>query len=282
RAVLQPQKQAGSPAAQPPEAEASEPNALERTIYRFILRHSLSQQLALILFTLISFPFLYFSLDLPKTIINKAIGGKQFPQNLFGFDVSQVTYLLILCGIFLSLVFVNGGFKYYMNTFKGRLGERMLRRFRYQLYHRMLRFPLSQFSKTSSAQIIPMITSECESLGGFIGDAFVTPAFQGGTLLTIIFFMFMQDPVLGAAAIALYPIQGYLIPRLQRKVNQLGKQRVRTVREVADRVHESTAGIIEIQATDTVKLQLTDFAHILGRIYDIRFEIYRRKFFVKF
>ena len=137
---------------------------------------------SLILFTLISFPFLYFSLELPKTIINKAIGGKQFPQHLFGFDFNQVTYLLILCGLFLILVFVNGGFKYYINTFKGRLGERMLRRLRYQLYHRMLRFPLSQFSKTSSAQIIPMITSECESLGGFIGDAFVTPVFQGGTL----------------------------------------------------------------------------------------------------
>src|SRR5947208_10906279 len=282
RAVLQPQKQAGSPAAQPPEAEAGEPNALERTIYRFILRHSLSQQLALILFTLISFPFLYFSLDLPKTIINKAIGGKQFPQHSFGFDVSQVTYLLILCGIFLSLVFVNGGFKYYINTFKGRLGERMLRRFRYQLYHRMLRFPLSQFSKTSSAQIIPMITSECESLGGFIGDAFVTPAFQGGTLLTIIVFMFMQDPVLGAAAVALYPVQGYAIPKLQRKVNQLGKRRVRTVREVADRVHESAAGIVDIHANDAVKRQLAVFAHLLGAIYDIRFEIYQRKFFVKF
>src|SRR5437868_1564059 len=282
RAVLRPQKQAGLPAAQPPEAEAAEPNTLEPTIYRFILRHSLPQQLALILFTLISFPFLYFSLDLPKTIINKAIGGKQFPQHLFGFDVSQVTYLLILCGLFLTLVFVNGWIKYYINTFKGRLGERMLRRFRYQLYHRMLRFPLSQFIKTSSAQIIPMLTSECESLGGFIGDAFVTPAFQGGTLLTIIVFMFMQDPMLGAAAVALYPVQGYAIPKLQRKVNQLGKRRVRTVREVADRVHESAAGIVDIHANDAVKRQLTAFAHLLGTIYDIRFEIYQRKFFVKF
>ena len=238
RAAAQPKNQAGSPAAQPPKAEVSDPNLLEPTIYRFVLRHSLSQQLVLILFTLISFPFLYFSLELPKTIINRAIGGKQFPQHLFGFDFSQVTYLLILCGLFLALVFINGGFKYYINTFKGRLGERMLRRLRYQLYHRMLRFPLSQFSKTSSAQIIPIITSECESLGGFIGDAFVTPVFQGGTLLTIIVFMFMQDPVLGAAAVALYPLQGYAIPKLQRKVNQLGKRRVRTVREVADRVHE--------------------------------------------
>src|SRR3954468_21935802 len=135
-AVLQPQNQDGSPAAQPPEAEAGEPNALEPTIYRFILRHSLSQQLLLIFFTLISFPFLYFSLDLPKTIINRAIGGKQFPQHLFGFDLDQVTYLLILCGLFLIFVFINGGFKYYINTAKGRIGERMLRRLRYQLFHR--------------------------------------------------------------------------------------------------------------------------------------------------
>ena len=127
-----------------------------------------------------------------------------------------------------------------------------------------------------------MITSVCESLGGFIGDAFVTPVFQGGTLLTIIVFMFVQDPVLGAAAVALYPVQGYAIPKLQRKVNQLGKRRVRTVREVADRVHESAAGIVDIHAHDAVKRQLTVFAHLLGTIYDIRFEIYQRKFFVKF
>src|SRR6185369_12531435 len=115
-----------------------------------------------------------------------------------------------------------------------------------------------------------------------IGDAFVTPLFQGGTLLTIIFFMFMQDPVLGAAAVALYPLQGYVIPKLQRKVNLLGKRRVRTIREVADQVHESAAGIVDIHANDAVKRQLTAFAHLLGTIYDIRFEIYQRKFFVKF
>jgi putative ABC transport system ATP-binding protein len=273
---------ASSPIAARPETEAGDPNALEPTIYRFILKHSLAQQFLLLLFTLISFPFLYFSLDLPKTIVNQAIGGKQFPQSILGVSFEQIPYLLILCGVFLALVFVNGAFKYFVNTFKGRLGERMLRRFRFHLYHRMLRFPLAQFSKTSSAQIIPMITSECESLGGFIGDAFVTPAFQGGTLLTIIFFMFMQDPVLGAAAVALYPLQGYVIPKLQRKVNQLGKRRVRTIREVADRIHESAAGVVDIYANDSVKFQLSTFAHLMGTIYDIRFEIYQRKFFVKF
>src|SRR5947209_3068944 len=255
---------------------------LEPSVYRFILKHSMKQQILLLLLTLSSFPFLYYSLDLPKTIVNRAIGGKHFPEQLLGFEFDQVPYLMILCAAFLALVFINGAFKYCINTFKGQIGERMLRRFRYSLYQRLLCFPLSYFHKNSSAQIIPMITVECEQLGGFIGDAFNLPLFQGGQLLTIIFFMFMQDPILGAAAIALYPVQGYIIPKLQFKVNQLGKQRVRTVRIVADKVQESASGIIEIQANDTVKLNLTDFAHVLGRIYDIRFEIYKRKFFAKF
>lgn len=256
--------------------------SLEPSVYRFILRHSLKQQIILLILTLVSFPFLYYSLDLPKTITNHAINGKAFPQSFLGLQFDQVPYLMTLCGIFLALVFINGGFKYYINTYKGQLGERMLRRFRYSLYLRLLRFPTNYFQKTSSAQIIPMITTECEQLGGFIGDAFVLPVFQGGQLLTIIFFMFMQDLMLGVAAVALYPIQGYIIPKLQRVVNQLGKERVRTIRIVADQVQESAAGIAEIQAHDTVKLRLSHFSHILGIIYDIRFEIFRRKFFTKF
>jgi putative ABC transport system ATP-binding protein len=274
---------ASAPTEKPPEKEAGDPSTLDPTIYRFILRHSRPSQILLLVLTLVSFPFLYYSLVLPKTIMDGAIkSGKHFPQNILGFEFEQIPYLMLLCAAFLVLVFINGAFKYYINTFKGRLGERMLRRFRYQLYQRMLLFPLSYFQKNSSAQIIPMITAECDSLGGFIAEAFNTPVFQGGQLLTNIFFMFMQDPILGLAAVALYPVQGYVIPKLQNKVNQLNRRRVRTVRQVADRVQESASGIADILANDTVKLQLSGFAHLLGTIYDIRFEIFQRKFFVKF
>src|SRR5437762_3907987 len=119
-----------------------EPSALEPTIYRFILKYSLKQQILLLLLTLASFPFLYYSLDLPKTIVNKAIDAKHdFPEQLFGVEFDRVPYLMILCGIFIALVFINGAFKYCINTFKGQIGERMLRRFRYSLYLRLLRFP---------------------------------------------------------------------------------------------------------------------------------------------
>ncbi|MBM85951.1 MAG: multidrug transporter [Rhodospirillaceae bacterium] len=255
---------------------------MEPTLFKFIWRYSKRDQILLLVLTGLSFPFLYFSLDLPKQIINKAIGGKDIPENLFGFPVDQVEYLMVLSGAFLVLVCINGAFKFYVNVFRGQLGERMLRRLRYGLYSRVLRFPLPHFRRVSQGEVIQMITGEVEPLGGFVGDSIALPAFQGGTLLTILVFMFVQDWVLGLAAIALYPIQGYLIPKLQWHVNQLGKARVRNVRRLSEKIGESISGIQEVHANDGARWALAGFTDRLGTIYDIRYEIYRRKFFIKF
>ena len=182
-------------------------DALEPSVYRFILRYSLPEQIYLVIVTLLSFPFLYLALELPKVIINEAIGGKHFPRELLGFEFGQIAYLLGLCGIFLVLVLINGWFKFHLNVRKGRVGERMLRRLRYELFHRVLRFPLRQFDRTATGEIIAMITAELEPVGGFIGDSLALPIAQVGTLLTIFIFMFVQNPLLGAAAVALYPVQ---------------------------------------------------------------------------
>ena len=257
---------------------------IQPTLHAFIVKHSLWQQGFILALVIVSLPFYYYSLDLPKAIINTITKWTPHPFSIgfAEFHFAHLTYLWVLCGLYFLMVLVNGGFKYWINRYKGQLGERMLRRLRFELYKRLLRFPSSYFKKVSTGEIIPMITSEVEPLGGFIGDIFAQPAVQGGTLLTIIGFMFAQDWVLGLASLSLYPIQGYIIPKLQRRVNLLGKQRVRTIRRVADRTGESTFGAGEILANDNARYQLASFARLLGTIYDIRFEIYQRKFFVKF
>ncbi len=256
--------------------------AMEPTIFKFIFRYSWRQQLLLLVLTAASFPFLYASLQVPKVIVNDAIGSTSFPKTVWGVSFEQVEYLMTLCGLFLVLIGIRFGFRYYVNVFKGQLGERMLRRLRYLLYCRVLRFPLPHFRRTSQGELIAMITSEVEPLGGFIGEAFALPAFEGGTLLTILIFMFAQDPILGLAAIAFYPLQMYLIPKLQRQVNLLAKERVRTVRKLSERIGESVTGMEEIHANDTAELDRAEFARWIGTIYEIRFRIYRKKFFIKF
>lgn len=255
---------------------------MEPTIFKFIFRYSTRAQLILIAISMASFPFLYFSLNLPKKIINDAIGGSGFPRVTFGFELEQIPYLMVLCVVFLILVMINGWFKYSINVYQGQMGERMLRRLRYMLYSRILRFPQPHFRKVSQGEMISMITAEVEPLGGFIGDAVALPVYQGGVLITLLFFIFVQDPIIGLAAIALYPVQGYIIPKMQSKVNALGKLRVQAVRQVSQRMSETVSGMEEVHAHDTAELELADMSTRLGRIFDIRLEIYQRKFFIKF
>src|SRR5690606_27326655 len=54
---------------------------MDNSIFRFILRYSARQQVAILLLTLASFPFLYMTLELPKWIVNDAISGTDFPKN---------------------------------------------------------------------------------------------------------------------------------------------------------------------------------------------------------
>jgi len=267
---------------------------MDQSVYRFILRHTKKEQIVLLVLTVVSYPFLYFSYDVPKQIINHITavdrltrGGaaaEPYPeQTLIGLlKMEHIPYLFALCLIFFLLVMINGGFKYFINVIKGQLGERMLRRLRYELYSRILRFPLPQFKKMSAGEIIPMITGEVEPLGGFIGDAYVQPIFQGGMLVVPLFFIFNQDVFLGLAALAMYPVQGYVIPKLQRKVNALGKERVRAVRQLSDRIGETILGVQEIHANDTSTFERADFSERLGIIYGIRYRIYALKFFTKF
>ena len=255
---------------------------MEKTIYGFVFRHSLPQQLFLLALTAASFPVLYVSLELPKQIINDAIGGDGFPRTLFGLDLGQIEYLMVLSVAFLCLVLMNGAFKFAINTGKGRLGERLLRRLRYDLYSRLLRFPLPVFKRMGQGEIIPMVTQEVEPLGGFMGDALAQPVYQLGYLVTIGAFMLIQEPILGLAALALYPFQMYAIPKLQRRVTALAKERVQHVRRLSDRIGESISTIEAVHADDGSNRLRADIAERLGDIYDIRFEIFRRKFFIKF
>ena len=101
-------------------------------------------------------------------------------------------------------------------------------------------------------------------------------------LVTLLIFMFIEDPVLGVAAIALYPVQAWLIPKLQRRLNERKKERIRLARALSERIGEVVTGIREIHTHDTSRLERADYTERVGEIYRVRVQIYRLKFFIKF
>ncbi|WP_170423449.1 ABC transporter transmembrane domain-containing protein [Ruegeria arenilitoris] len=255
---------------------------MEPTLFAFIWKHSKKQQLVLLVLTVLSFPFLYASLELPKQIINDAIGAPGDTVTVMGVTFTQVQYLLILCFAFLATVIVSGLMKMRINTMKGVLAERMLRRLRFTLIHRTMRFPKSYFATTSQGELVSMITSEAEPMGGLMGDAIAQPVFQFGQMMTIVTFLFMQSVWFGLASIALIPLQAWLIPKLQRQINLLNKERIQEVRQLSSEIGESAAGISDLRTNGGWRYRLAQFSHRLGTLFEIRFKIYNKKFFMKF
>ena len=141
-------------------------SSLERNLFKYIWQHSKAEQMSILLLVLISMPFYFFSLNVPKNIVNIGIQGEgyggpgstqpfmaldlPYGEALFGetvvlfkgFEFEQPDMLLALSFLFLGLVLINGLFKRTINTRKGRRGERRLRRLLYQLSDRSRRFPL--------------------------------------------------------------------------------------------------------------------------------------------
>ncbi len=278
---------------------------MERKLFKYIWRNSWRDQLLVLSVVVIAQVFYFVSLDLPKRIVNNAIQGEAFTDSLSarfleislgpidwlglpeiaifdGIELERVAYLVALCLAFLFFVVVNGWLKQRVNTEKGRLGERMLRRLRYELFDRVVRFPISYFRKVKQAEIATMIKDEVEPLGGFIGDAFIQPAFLGGQALTALFFIMVQSAWLGTVTIFVLGVQLVLIPRLRVRILQLGKQRQLTARQLAGRIAEVADGAVEMHSNDLSNFERADIVARLERIFLIRFELYQRKFFVKY
>jgi len=278
---------------------------MHRSLFSYIWRHSRSEQLVILGLVVAAQLFYFLSLTVPKAIVNNGISGNAFktaaevrvlaleiplPDFLGGhvlrlFDgirADQLQYLIIMSFVFLAAVIVNSQFKRSINTLKGRMGERMLRRLRYELYDRILRFPPAHFRKVKQAELATMIKDEVEPLGGFIGDAFVQPMFLGGQALTAIAFIMMQNFLLSIVVIALLAVQMVIVPRLRKPVLVLGRQRQLTARLLAGRIAETADGVSEIHIHGTANYERADIAERLGHIFRIRFDLYNKKFVAKF
>ena len=279
---------------------------METNLLRYVWQKSWREQIVVLLIIVVSIPFYFASFDVPKRIVNDAIQGRAFkggnetaklfdltltlPQFLGGqsfvitdgFVFDQLGYLLALSCLFLALVLISGAFKYVINVRKGILGERMLRRLRYDLFVQLMRFRPEDIRTVKPAEVASMIKDEVEPIGAFVGDAFIQPAFLGTQALTALGFILLQSPWLGLIAAMIVLMQAIIVPVLRREQLRLGRERQIASRQLAGRIGEIVDAAPAIQGHGTGSYVSSDISSRLGRLFEIRFALYRRKFAVKF
>lgn len=244
---------------------------LDENLFRFVFQTAKKQQILVLGASLLAMPILYGMLELPKQIINNALDSEKFPFKYGDYDISQLWFLLFLCGLYFLAIVVNGLHKYWLNVFKGQIAERFLRRLRLLIYREWR----SDTRAKRKTDIIPILAQEVEPIGGFASDILSLPVFQGGTLLTIMTFMFVQDPILGVASIAILPIQLILLPRFQRYLNSLARERIREVRKLGGELGK------QINNANRKSNEIFQVSDKLRKLENIRRKIHRMKFFIK-
>ncbi len=280
---------------------------MEPNLFKYVWKNTKRDQIWILIIVLLSMPTYFIALVVPKYIINGPVQGLGFEGAdatattfriafnvptwisdagelvLFsGFEFDRIGTLIILSSAFLLLVCINGYFKFYINLFKGKIGERTLRRLRFELIDRVLRFPSAHFQRVKAPEVASMIKDEVEPLGQFIGDTFVQPVFLGGQAATAMFFILTQSVWLGSIAAFIVIVQAILIPWLRRPLVGLAKIRQLHTRAFAGRIGEIVDGISEIHINDTTNYEKAELSTRLGDIYYIRFALYKKRHFLKF
>lgn len=279
---------------------------MDPNLFRFVWRHSRREQIGILLLILASLPFYFASLDIPRIIVSEALQGGAFPEGrataqVFGWaftlpeflggstvvlsegvELDRISYLLALSFLYLLLVLVNGALKYVINIRKGILGERILRRMRYELFATLLRFRPEDIRSVKPSEAASMIKDEVEPIGGFVGDAFIQPVFLGSQALTALFFILIQNVWLGLIALAVVAVQATVIPYLRREQIRLGRERQVASRHLAGRIGEVVEAAPAVHVHGTAAFDKAEIGRRLGQLFDIRVALFKRKFAVKY
>ncbi|MGB0360393.1 MAG: hypothetical protein ACPGEF_03165, partial [Endozoicomonas sp.] len=228
----------------------------------FIHKHSFKNQIFLIISSMFLLPFTYYSFELPKRIINDAIEINNTTA-ISASNYDKIDNLLYLCTIFLFVIISITLIKFIINYYKGFVAEKVIKLIRLKIYNKIK----SQDQKKADA--IPVIAQEVEPVGSFSGVSFSSPMLYGGTTLTVIFFMLLQNLTLGLFAIVSLPFQIAIIPKFQRKINALIRKRVLTTRVLSG----------SIQQSDLEKN--SESLEAIDKLQELRLEIFKNKFIMK-
>lgn len=235
-----------------------------RDLYRYVWRTSARSQILLSVLSICVFLLELAPLELQRRIVNNAVGNQAYGS------------IALLCGLYLIVAVTQGVLKLVLNVYRGSVIETASKRLR--LDPSLMKVALSKEDSEPEKQgvAISVITSEVDSVGGFVGVSFSEPVLNGGILLSVFGYMVFMQPWMAFVALGLFIPQVFFIPVLQEAINRRTAERIKTVRSLTvDVVDNSAGGAGGKQREETYRQRV-------ARMYALNMQIYRRKFGMTF
>lgn len=241
----------------------------KKPLKSWIFEGNIKLQILLVTIILLTVAIRVVPLEMQKRIINEAI------------NLRKLDLLIIYCGIYLAAVVLASGLKLFINIIQTKISERVTAEMRKQLYHHILNMPLTFFRNTQPGTVVNSLINELTVPGNFVGMAVAVPLTNVVTLLAFFGYLFVLNPILAIISFSIYPAMLYIIPLLQKRVNQNNKIRVNSSRKLSSKIVESISGIHEVQANGAFVIENNKFDTNVDYLMKIRIKWSIYKFIIK-
>ena len=240
---------------------------MPRSLYAYILQMTARRQVPLCLLTVVVVLLSMAPLELQRRIMDNAL------------ETRDIHLLVILGGIYLVLMLVQGGLKYVLNVSRGRLVEFVTLRLREQIYAsiataRAVLLPPGDDQRLESGSVVSMVAAEAEGIGGFVGESLSIPLLQGGTVIAVTGYLLWLDPLIASFAVVIYIPQALVVPRIQVVINRFARIYARQVRKLGNQV------VARMAAAGNGDDGSEHFGRLAKQAYDTQIRIYYIKFFL--
>jgi ABC-type multidrug transport system fused ATPase/permease subunit len=236
------------------------PAALPSNIYRYVRTTSGWHQLFLVLLTVCVFLLEVVPLELQRRLVDGLVKHRGY------------RLVLMLCGVYLGAVLVQGGTKLVLNIYRNWVGENAVRELRRRV-HTLVDATSSASSSIEAEGIqASMIVSEVEPVGSFVGGSVSEPVLQAGILFSVLAYMIHVDWRMSVVAFVFFVPQLIFVPLMQNAMNRRTQVRVRIIRQLS---------ISVIQGGGDAERDLADDDRI-AQVFELNMGVYKFKFSMNF
>ena len=233
------------------------------TVWAYVWRMSGWHQVCVALLALMVAGLWAVPLDLQRRIVDDAIADRDLDS------------MILLAGLYLGVVLLQAALKFTVRLYQAWLSESAIR---YTRGHLLSIFDRHmENSEADSGEATSIINAEVDKLGGFVGDAIAQPIVQAGTLVALLGYMIMVEPLVATISTVILAIQIAIVPPLQACVNKRITIHVTLARRLGGgivRHAEGSGGSEEMTAAE--KLDMT-----IKRIFRNRMMIHILKWVLK-
>ncbi|RWU02938.1 ATP-binding cassette domain-containing protein [Pseudodesulfovibrio sp. S3] len=240
------------------------------SLYSWVLYKNISLQLMVVGIIVVTVAMRVLPLEMQKRIINEAIGMKDIPA------------LWRYCALYIGAVTLAGMLKFAINLMQVHIGEKALKIIRERLYEHLLSLPIQFYRRTSPGNVISYLITEFIPVASFIGQAVAVPAVNILTFLAMAWYMIHLNPTIGLISISIYPIELFVLPRIQKYFRRSNRRRIKHTQALSGLVGEAVSGVHEVHSNASIPLEKKRFVTILDKLYKATVMQNGIKFGIKF